>query len=121
MKVAIRLLGSMLALAMLTPAPASARHYDYYERHRHDDGHSAAVGAAVGLAIVGIAAAAAASKRKREREQENYYDNRNWGRSYEPAPGVVCYSDERRCYRRGTYSFDWTEQEFGYDPYRRGY
>lgn len=122
MKLTYRTVAPLLAAALAMPTGAMARHYDYYDHHhRNDSGKSAAVGAAIGLAIVGIAAAAAASKRNKERERERYYNDRNWGRTYEPASEIICYSDEQRCYWRGHYSFEWTQREFGYDPSRRGY
>jgi hypothetical protein len=110
-----------LILALILPSPAHAeRRRDWHNDHRHDD-HSSGAGLAVGLAIVGIAAAVAASnakKRERERDsQDRYY----WEGSYSPARDIQCFRQERRCYRGGQISYEWTDQQFGYDPYRRGY
>mgnify|MGYP001166157112 CR=1 FL=1 len=108
-----------LTVSLLAPAAAEARHHDYYNHKRHSDrDHDRAVGAAIGLAIAG-AAIAASAKRKRENDREDY--DRNWGDTYRPGPEVTCYRASRQCFRRDHFSYEWTEREFGYDPYRRGY
>ena len=113
---AIRMVGTAAAVAMTLSSAAMARDhgrygYDHYD-HRHRDNSGAAVGAILGLAIVGVAAAAA-SKKNRE-------DRRDWGDAYSPGPDITCYRDQRQCFWRDQFSPDWTDSQFGYDPYNRG-
>jgi hypothetical protein len=111
-----RLIGAAAAVAMTLSSAAVARDhgrygYNHYG-HRHDGDSGAAVGAILGLAIVGVAAAAASKK--------NRDDRRDWGNAYSPAPDITCYSDQRQCFWRDRFSPDWTDSQFGYDPYDRG-
>lgn len=118
MRLATRLLAGAIAAGLALPAPVAAREH---HRHRNRDN---ATGAAIGLAIVGIAAVAA-SKRNNRRDDRSYYDRDdyrgNWGGTYNAAKNVICYRNQRQCYRKGYYSAEWTSREFGYDPYQRGY
>ena len=123
-----KLIGTFAALALLAPAAADARrHDDWHKDHDHDrkrdDG--AAAGVALGIGLVAIAAAVAASnKRKAEERRDSYrygYGGSYGSDSYAPASGVICYRGERRCYVRGQFSYEWTDSQFSYDPYRRGY
>ena len=111
-----RILGAAIALAMLLPSAASARRYygngyDHYD-HYHRDNSGAAIGAVLGLAILGVAAASA-SKRDRD-------DRRDWGDAFSPGPDITCYRQQRQCFWRDQFSPDWTDSQFGYDPYNRG-
>ncbi len=110
-----RLLATAVAIALTTPSTAFARDYrhDRYGHHyRHDDGGGAAMAAVLGLAVVGIAAASA-SKRDRD-------DRRDWGNAYSPERDITCYRQQRQCFWRDQFSPDWTDSQFGYDPYDRG-
>lgn len=118
MTIARWVLSGALAAGLALPMPAAAR-----DHHRHRD-RDRATGAAIGLAIVGIAAAASSGRRKQE-SNRSYYDRDyyrgGWGDTYNAAKNVVCYRNQRQCYRKGYYSAEWTSREFGYDPYNRGY
>ena len=112
MTLGYRLLGTVMALTLALPSAVGARDYRYGHRYRHDDGGGAAVAAVLGLAVVGIAAAAA-SKRDRD-------DRRDWGNAYSPERDITCYREQRQCFWRDQFSPDWTDSQFGYDPYDRG-
>lgn len=119
MRTVRRVLIAVLTVSLLAPAAAQARHANYYSHKRHSDrDHDRAVGAAIGLAIAGVAVASAA-KRKRENDRDDY--DRGWGDTYRPGPDITCYRASRQCFRRDHFSYEWTDREFGYDPYRRGY
>lgn len=107
----------LAAIGVLQPEVAAARqpHHHHYKEY-HDN--SAAAGALIGLAIIGVAAAASS---KRDRDRDGYYRDRSWGVTYSPAQHITCYRDERQCYKHDHFSYEWTEREFGYDPYRRRY
>lgn len=116
-----RLIGAAMCIAMTLPAAGFARDrdrdrygygYNHYG-HRHNDNSGAAVGAVLGLAIVGIAAAAASKKNRDD-------NRRDWGEAYSPGPDITCYRDQRQCFWRDQFSPDWTDSQFGYDPYNRG-
>jgi hypothetical protein len=111
-------LAGAVAASLALPTSAMGR-----DHHRHRD-RDRATGAAIGLAIVGIAAAASSGRRNRS-DNRSYYDRNeyrgNWGGTYNAAKNVVCYRNQRQCYRKGYYSAEWTSREFGYDPYNRGY
>ncbi len=66
---------------------------------------------AVGTILGVLAAAALAGKIKKEREK--HYLNRGDG-YVEPAPGVICYDEDRACYRGGNYSPRWSHSVYGY-------
>lgn len=123
-----RFLGAFVAVAVLLPAGASARRHDDWHRdhyHDRDRGGDAAAGVALGVGLVAIAAAVAAKKQRKAEEQRDAY-RYGYGSSYgndaySPARDVNCYRGERRCFVRGQFSYEWTNSQFSYDPYRRGY
>ena len=116
MRIVSTLIAAVISVAVVTPSVADARNHDRdrygnHYGHRHGNGGGAAVGAVLGLAIVGIAAAAASKK--------NRDDRRDWGAAYSPERDVTCYRDQRQCFWRDQFSPDWTDNQFGYDPYNR--
>jgi hypothetical protein len=124
-----RIIGAALVAVLLLPAPAYARrHDDWHDDHNHhqrdhDDG--AVAGAALAIGLVGIVAAISAKKKREAEERRDAY-RYGYGGSYgsdafSPARDVNCYRGERRCFVRGQFSYEWTDSQFGYDPYRRGY
>ncbi|WP_277970398.1 hypothetical protein [Sphingomonas echinoides] len=128
-----KITGLAIAGALVLPFPASSRDRDDWHRdrndwhrdHRHHDDDSAAVGVALGIGLIGIAAAVAAKNKRRADDERNAYEygygGSYGGNAFSPAPDVNCYSRERRCYVRGQFSYAWTDRQFSYDPYRRGY
>lgn len=121
-----KLIGMAVYTALLLPAPSYAkRHDDWHHDHYHDRDGDAAAGAALAIGLVGIAAAISAKKKRKAEEQRDAY-RYGYGDSYggdyfSPAADVSCYRSERRCFVRGQFSHGWTDTQFPYDPYRRGY
>lgn len=123
-----RFIAAAVIAALVFPAPVYAkRHDDWHRDHHHDRDHDgdAAAGVALGIGLIGIAAAISAKKkRKAEEQRDEYrygYGNSYGGDYFSPAPDVSCYRGERRCFVRGQFSYQWTDRQFSYDPYRRGY
>ena len=120
-------IAALSVMTLLVPTYASARRYDdwHHDHHHHDHDGNTAAGVALGIGLLGIAAAVAAKNKQKaddRRDTYNYgYATSYGGNVYSPARDVNCYRGERRCYVRGQISYEWTDQQFGYDPYRRGY
>ncbi|WP_404480557.1 hypothetical protein [Novosphingobium sp. BL-52-GroH] len=124
-----RIIGAIIAAALLIPAPAYARRHDdwHHDHHHHDRDHdgNAVAGAALAIGLIGIAAAVSAKKKREVDERRDTYRygyGDSYGRdAFSPARDVNCYRSERRCFVRGQFSYEWTDSQFGYDPHRRGY
>ena len=127
MRLSTKLVGVCVAASLLVTAPASAKWRDDWHRdhHHHDHDNGAAAGVALGVGLLAITAAIAAKNKQKadeRRDADRYgYGDSYGGDAFSPAAQVVCYRGERRCFARGQFSYEWTDSQFAYDPYRRGY